>query len=129
MGLFDRMKDAQQQAQGAMQQAGGAGAAAGAMGGDMTAMVEYQQRSQKLAASGVEASGTVNAINNTGQTDPGGSNLVEFSTSISPSGGEQYETTISQWMLPAQLEGIAVGAAVTVKYDPDNPSQALIYGW
>lgn len=32
-------------------------------------------------------------------------------------------------MLPAQLEGLAVGGAITVKYDPDNPQMALIYGW
>ena len=36
---------------------------------------------------------------------------------------------IGQSMLPAQLEGIAEGAAITVAYDPDNPSEALIYGW
>ena len=132
MGLFDRMKDAQQQAQDAMQQAGAAGAAGapGAdMGGDMTGMAEYQQRAQKLHAAGVEAPGTVNAINHTGQTDVGGGQWIEFSVTISPSGGEPYQTTIGQSMLPAQLEGIAEGAAITVKYDPDNPSQALIYGW
>jgi Protein of unknown function (DUF3592) len=133
MGLFDRMKDAQSQAQDAMQQAGGAqqqaGAAGGAMPGDMTAMVEYQQRAQKLQAAGVEAPGTVNAINQTGQTDIGGGQMVEFAVTISPSGGEAYQTTISQSMLPAQLEGISEGAAITVKYDPDNPSKALIYGW
>ena len=132
MGLFDRMKDAQQQAQDAMQQAGGAGAAGAAgagMGGDMTAMAEYQQRAQKLHAAGVEAPGTVNAINHTGQTDMGGGQWIEFTVTIAPSGGEPYQTTIGQSMLPAQLEGIAEGAAITVKYDPDNPSQALIYGW
>ena len=128
MGLFDRMKDAQQQAGDAMQQAGGMGGAAG-MPGDMTAMVEYQQRAQKLQAAGVEAPGTVNAINSTGQTDVGGGQMIEFAVTISPSGGEPYQTTISQSMLPAQLEGIAEGAAITVKFDPDNPSQALIYGW
>jgi hypothetical protein len=130
MGLFDRIKDVQSQAQDAMQQTGGAGGAAGAgMPGDMTAMVEYQQRAQKLQAAGVEAPGTVNAINNTGQTDPGGGQLIEFSVTISPAGGEPYQTTISQSMLPAMLEGISQGAAITVKYDPDDPSQALIYGW
>lgn len=128
MGLFDRMKDAQQQAQDAMQQAGGAGAA-GAAGAGMTGMAEYQQRAQKLHAAGVEAPGTVNAINHTGQTDMGGGQWIDFTVTIAPSGGEPYQTTIGQSMLPAQLEGIAEGAAITVKYDPDNPSQALIYGW
>lgn len=136
MGLFDRIKDAQQQAQDAMQQAGTGGAGDGAaaagmpgMGGDMTAMVEYQQRAQALNASGVEAPGTVNAINPTGQTDMGGGQWVSFDVTISPAGGAPYQTTIGQSMLPAQLEGIAQGAAVTVKYDPNDPSKALIYGW
>ena len=129
MGLFDRIKDAQSQAQDAMQQSGGAGTAAAGMPGDMTGMVEYQQRAQKLQAAGVEAPGTVNAINQTGQTDVGGGQMVEFAVTISPAGGTPYQTTISQSMLPAQMEGIAQGAAITVKYDPDDPSKALIYGW
>lgn len=136
MGLFDRMKDAQQQAQDAMQQAGGTGGGAAAAGGgmpgmpgDMTAMVEYQQRAQKLQAAGVEAPGTVDAINPSGQTDVSGAQFVDFAVTITPAGGAPYQTTISQSMLPAQMEGISQGASITVKYDPDNPSQALIYGW
>jgi hypothetical protein len=129
MGLFDRIKDAQSQAQDAMQQSGGAGTAAAGMPGDMTGMVEYQQRAQKLHASGVEAPATVDSINQTGQTDVGGGQMVEFGVTITPAGGQPYQTTIGQSMLPAQLEGIAQGATVTVKYDPDNPSKALIYGW
>ena len=39
------------------------------------------------------------------------------------------QTTISQSMLPAQLEEIGEGAPITVKYDPDSPTSALIYGW
>jgi hypothetical protein len=129
MGLFDRIKDAQQQAQDAQQQAAGMGGMGGAMAGDMTGMVEYQQRAQKLHAAGVEAPGTVDAIRPTGQTDVGGGQMVEFDVTITPAGGEAYQTTIGQSMLPAQLEGINQGGAVTVKYDPDNPSSALIYGW
>jgi hypothetical protein len=129
MGLFDPIKDAQQQAQDAQQQAAGMGGTGGAMGGDMTGMVEYQQRAQKLHAAGVEAPGTVNAIRPTGQTDMGGGQMIEFDVTITPAGGDAYQTTISQSMLAAQLEGINEGGAITVKYDPDNPSQALIYGW
>jgi Protein of unknown function (DUF3592) len=92
-------------------------------------MVEYQQRAQKLHAAGVEAPGTVNAIRPTGQTDMGGGQMIEFDVTITPAGGDAYQTTISQSMLAAQLEGINEGGAITVKYDPDNPSQALIYGW
>jgi hypothetical protein len=49
--------------------------------------------------------------------------------SIKPSSGDPYQTTIKQSMLPAQMEGIAEGQSITVKYDPDSPTSALIYGW
>jgi hypothetical protein len=132
MGLFDKMKDASQQAQDAMASAGAAQAPPGmpGMGGvDMAAQAAYAQKAQKLQAAGVEASGEVLAIRSTGTTDMGGGQETDFDVTISPAGGQAYQTTVRQSMLPAQLEGIAVGAAITVKYDPDDPSQALIYGW
>ncbi|MDX6650808.1 MAG: hypothetical protein QOJ97_2759 [Solirubrobacteraceae bacterium] len=132
MGLFDKMKDAQQQAQDAMSSAGAAQAPPGmpGMGGvDMAAQAAYAQKAQKLQAAGVEAPGQVLAIRGTGTTDMGGGQETDFDVTISPAGGQAYQTTVRQSMLPAQLEGIAVGAAITVKYDPDDPSQALIYGW
>jgi hypothetical protein len=127
MGFMDKMKGMQQQAQDAMGNTGGMSGAMG--GGDMAAQAAYAQLSQKLAATGVEAPGTVNAIRPTGQTDMGGGQQVEFDVTIAPSGGEPYQATISQSMLPAQLEGISEGGAITVKFDPDNPQMALIYGW
>ena len=133
MGLFDRMKDAQQQAQDAMAAAGAAQAPAGMPGGmdgaAMAAQAAYAQKAQKLHAQGVEAPGQVHAIRPTGQTDMGGGQEVDFDVTITPAGGSPYQTTIRQSMLPAQLEGISEGAAITVKYDPDDASQALIYGW
>jgi hypothetical protein len=132
MGLFDKMKDAQQQAQDAMASSGAAQAPAGmpGMGGvDMAAQAAYAQKAQKLQAAGVEAPGQVLAIRGTATTDMGGGQETDFDVTISPTGGQSYQTTVRQSMLPAQLEGIAVGAAITVKYDPDDPSQALIYGW
>jgi hypothetical protein len=68
-------------------------------------------------------------MQDTGETDPGGSHKIQFAVTIAPSGGEPYEATISQYMLPAQLEGMSEGGAITVKFDPDNPQMALIYGW
>jgi hypothetical protein len=127
MGFMDKMKGMQQQAQDAMSNTGGMQQGMG--GGDTAGQAAYAQLAQKLQAGGVEAPGTVNAIRPTGQTDMGGGQQVEFAVTITPSGGEAYQTTISQSMLPAQLEGIAEGAAITVKYDPDNPQMALIYGW
>ena len=139
MGLFDRMKDAQQQAQDAMAQAGGAqqqvpGGLSGmgdmsSMGGDMAAQAAYAQKAQKLQAQGIEAPGQVHAIRQTGVTDPGGGLQTDFDVTITPAGGAAYQTTIRQSMLPAMLEEISEGAAITVKYDPDDQTQALIYGW
>ena len=127
MGFMDKMKGMQQQAQDAMSNAGGMQQATG--GGDMAAQAAYAQLAQKLGAAGVEAPGTANAIRPTGETDMGGGQKVEFDVTIAPTGGGPYQTTISQSMLPAQLEGISEGGAITVKYDPDNPQMALIYGW
>ena len=128
MGLFKGMKDMQQQAQQAMQQGQGMGAQPG-MGGDMAAQAAYAQTAQKLYASGIEAPGVVHSIRPTGQTDVGGGQQTEFDVSIRPEGGEPYQTTISQSMLPAQLEELSEGATITVRYDPDSPTTALIYGW
>jgi hypothetical protein len=124
LGLFKNMQDMQGKAQDAMANQGGMAGM-----GDMGAQAAYAQLAQKLAASGVEAPGVVHSIRPTGQTDIGGGQQVDFDVSIRPADGDPYQTTISQSMLPAQLEGIAEGAPITVKYDPDAPTSALIYGW
>ncbi len=131
MGLFDRMKDAQQQAQAAMGSAAGAqpGGMPDMAGMDMAAQAAYAQKANKLHTQGIEAAGQLHAIRPTGNTDMGGGREVDFDVTITPSGGDPYQTTIRQFMLPAQLEGISEGAAITVKYDPDDATQALIYGW
>ena len=130
MGFLSRMKDAQQQAQDAMAagSAGGGGASMAGMG-DMQGQAAYAQMAQKLHQQGVEAPGVVHTIRRTGEKEFGGSEKIEFDVSIRPAAGDPYQTTIKQSMLPAQLEGIAEGQAITVKYDPDAPHMALIYGW
>jgi hypothetical protein len=129
VGLFDKMKDAQSQAQEAMASNPGMAQQAHGMGGDMTGQAAYAQMAQKLHASGVEAPGVVHEIRQTGNTDVGGGQEVEFDVSIKPATGDPFQTTIKQSMLPAQMEGISEGQAITVKYDPDSPTSALIYGW
>jgi hypothetical protein len=125
MGLLDRVKNAQQQAAGAM-----AGAGAGASGGgDMAAQMAAAQLANKLGAQGVEASGVIRAVRPTGETDMGGGQRTDVDVTIAPDGGDPYDTTITQSFLAAQLEGLAPGGVVTAKYDPDNPSAALLYGW
>jgi hypothetical protein len=125
LGLFKNIKDMQQQAQESM---GGGQGMQSAMG-DMQAQAAYAQLSQKLNASGVQADGVVPSIRPTGETDMGGSQKVDFDVSIRPEGGDPYQTTIQQYMLPAMLEEIKEGAQISVKYDPDSPTSAMIFGW
>ena len=127
MGLFKGMKDMQEQAKQAAGNAGGMDAAMG--GGDMAGQAAYAQTAQKLAASGIEAPGVIHAITPSGNTEFGGGQQVAFDVTVKPAEGEPYQTTINQSMLPAQMEGISEGQAITVKYDPDSPTSALIYGW
>jgi len=125
MGLLDRVKTAQQQAAGAM--SGGLGGMTG--GGDMAAQAAAAQLANKLGAQGVEAPGVIRAIRPTGETDMGGGQKTEVDVTIAPADGSAYDTTITQSFLAAQLEGLDAGGAITVKYDPDHPTAALIYGW
>jgi uncharacterized protein DUF3592 len=130
MGLMDRMKGAQAQAKEAMGNAGGMGGMMGGMGGmDMGAQAAEAQKMQKIAQAGVEAPGVIHAIRPSGQTEFGGGQKVDFDVSIRPATGDPFQTTITQSMLPAQMEGLSEGQAITVKYDPDAPAVALIYGW
>ena len=127
MGLFKNMKDMQAQAQQA-QQAPGAGQSIPGMG-DMAGVAAQAQLMQKLAQAGVEAPGVIHTMRPTGQTDIGGGQEHQIDVSVRPPGGEPYQTTITQSMLPAQLEGLSEGQAITVKYDPDSPTSAIIYSW
>jgi hypothetical protein len=126
MGLFKNMKDMQSQAQEAM---GSSPGASTGMGGDMTGQAAYAQLAQKLHQSGVESPGVIHSIRPTGQTDMGGGQQVEFDVSIKPASGEPYQATVKQSMLPAQMEDLSEGQSITVKYDPEAPAMALIFGW
>ena len=127
MGLFGQMKD--------MKQAVSAGAGQGLAGmgsfggGDMQGQAASAQLAQKLHHSGVEAPGVIHAIRPSGQVDMGGGQQTEFDVSIKPAEGEPFQTTISQSMLPAQMEDLSEGKSITVKYDPDSPTSALLHSW
>jgi hypothetical protein len=132
MGLFSKAKDAQKQAREAMTGVQGTGMSAGmpGMGGqDMAAMAAQAQMYNKLATAGVEAPGVINGMRPTGAPDLSGGTPHAFDVTITPAGGAPYATTIQQVMLPAQMEGLSDGQAVTVKYDPDNPMAALLHSW
>jgi hypothetical protein len=141
MGLFDKVKGAKQQAADAMANATAMQQAAGAAGGmdmssmaglggqDMAKMAAYSQKVNKIGQVGVEAPGVVHTIRVVGTPDVSGATWHEFDVSIRPEGGEPYQTTIEQSMLPFQMEGLAEGTAIVAKYDPDVPSEAIIHSW
>ncbi len=134
MGLFSKAKDAQKQAQEAMAQygnmGGGAGAAMPGMGGmDMAAMAAESQKINKINQAGIEAPAVIRSIRVVGAPDMSGGSRHNFDVTIAPDGGAPYDTVVDQVMLPAQMETISEGAAVTVKYDPDNPVAAMITSW
>jgi hypothetical protein len=126
MGLFKNARDA-------MQNAGGLGSMGGAAGmqmptGEMPDMA-YVQKVNKIGKSGVPAPAEIKAIRPAGQPDMSGATPHDFDVTVTPEGQSAYETTIHQSMLPTQMQGITVGKAVTVKYDPDNPVDALLSSW
>jgi hypothetical protein len=138
MGLFDKAKAAKQSAADAMAQATGAQGGAGipsmadmpGMGGqDMAAMAAYSAKVNKIAQSGVEAPGVIHSITATGTPDVSGATMHAIAVTYRPEGADPIEATVEQSLLPFQLEGLADGKTVTVKFDPDNPSAAILSSW
>jgi hypothetical protein len=138
MGLFDKIKGANQQASEAMAQAAAMqpGAAQPGMadmpgmgGQDMAAMAAYSAKVNKIAQSGVEAPGVIHSISATGTPDVSGATMHAIAVTVKPAAGAMYETTIEQSLLPFQVEGLSEGLACTVKYDPDNPTAAVLQSW
>jgi hypothetical protein len=136
MGLFGKTKAAHEQAAAAMTGAGSTGGSGGGPAGfglpngnDIAAQAAYAQMANKLSQAGVQAPAVIDDLRPTGQSDISGGQMTEVGVTITPNGGVPYQTTIRQTFLPSQLEGLSPGLAIGIKYDPDNPSAALIYSW
>lgn len=129
MGLFKNARDAMQNA-GGMAGMGGAAGGAGMpnMPTEMPDMA-YVQKVNKIGKSGVPAPAEIKAIRPAGQPDMSGATPHDFDVTVTPEGQSAYDTTIHQSMLATQMQGLSVGKAVTVKYDPDNPADALLSSW
>ena len=127
MGLLDRVKAAQSQAAGAMGSGGGYAGMVSAT--DLGAQAAYAQLVNKLGKVGVQAPGVVDALRPSAQSDMAGAQMTEVDVTITPTGGTPYQATVRQSFLPSQLEGLSQGASIGLKYDPDNPTAAIIYSW
>jgi len=123
MGFMDQYKDMAQQAQ---QAQGGQGAPPGM--DDTAEMMKMAEKYNKLAQSGIERKGKILAGQGTGRTDVGGSLEYEFKVEITPDGGEPYEATIQQFVHPQNVEHFPVGKELTVKVDPEDPTNAVLWG-
>jgi hypothetical protein len=81
----------------------------------------------KINASGVDATATVDSMNEVG-SQLGGGHQIDFELTVHPAGGDDYKVVTSQSMHEQSLAGIAEGGKVQVKVDPDDPQSLLIWG-
>lgn len=143
MGLFKNIKDSKDKAAGLMSQAqeaiqqAGASAAGFDLSGvnmnpsadEIAAQQAEANRVNKIMKQGIEAPAVIKAIRAVGSEQLGGGTPHEFDVTVTPSGASPYDTTVQQSMLAAQMAGLTEGQNVTVKYDPDDPTQALLTNW
>jgi hypothetical protein len=126
MGLMDNIKKAQEMAQQAQQQAGGTPAAGMPDAADM----QYAQLAQKIATSGLPGVATINKIGETGKSDAGVNKQYAIEVSVELKQGDKYDTTVLQNLTDDAINSghYAPGKRFEVKVDPDDTSQALLYG-
>lgn len=125
MGLMDRMKGKMEQAtSGAM---GKAQSMTSGMGmGASPEQIELANRAKKLRDEGIDRPAHIDSMTATGNTDTPGGTEYNINLTISPVGGETYQTTINQYIYPSNP--FTEGENVTVKVDPDDVNVAMIFG-
>jgi hypothetical protein len=131
MGLFGRSKDGRGQSGQASTEGGLAGAlppeAMAHLSPDVQEMIRRRDMAQR-ALSGIEAPAVINSVS-AGEILPGGGSMTVFQVTIAPADGEPYPATIKQAIRPDALDSLAVGDAITVRYDPADRTSALITSW
>jgi hypothetical protein len=121
---MDKYKDMADQAQQQAQQAMGSSAGMG----DAAELMKMQERYNKLAQSGIARKGKILSRRESGRADVGGSPEYEFKVEVSPDGGEPYEATVLQFSHPQNVEHFPEGKELTVKVDPEEPTNAVLWG-
>ena len=83
---------------------------------------------KKINASGLDATATVDSMEEVG-SQIGGGHQIDFKLTVHPpDGGADYALATSQAMHEVSLEGVEQGAEVAVKIDPDDPQSLLVWG-
>jgi len=117
MGFMDKVKKAAESAQAATSKVG-----VGASGDQMA----LANKAKRLADHGIDTPAHIDSMTATGNTDsPGGTEYV-ISLTIKPSSGEPYQATTKQYIYPSAT--FSEGQDVTVKVDPEDSTQVLIFG-
>ena len=126
MGLMDNIKKAQEMAQQAQQGAGAAGTPAMPDAQDM----QYAQLANKIAQGGLPGVATIKSIKETGKTDAGVNKQYAIDVAIELAEGDKYDTTVLQNLTDDAMGSghYEAGKKFEVKVDPDDKSQALLYG-
>jgi hypothetical protein len=121
----DMMRQAQEAAAKMGIQMPGAGAGQAPSMEETAAM---QARAMKLNQSGVETPARIDSLTPTGKVDFGGGKEIAFGVTVSPAGGQPYSTTFTQYMMDSVMAGLAPGASIKVRVDPDDPNSMLFWG-
>ena len=90
------------------------------------AQMQDRDKIARINQAGVETQATVDSMREVG-TQLGGGHQIEFELTVHPAAGEDYRVSCSQSMHEQTLQGVAEGARVTVKVDPEDPQSLL--GW
>jgi hypothetical protein len=81
----------------------------------------------KINASGVDATATVDSMNEVG-SQIGGGHQIDFELTVHPAEGADYKVVTSQSMHEQTLKGVEHGVTVAVKVDADDPQSLLVWG-
>jgi hypothetical protein len=109
MGFLDKLKGTAKQALHPVGQAG------------------ERDKIMRINEAGVETPATVNSMREVG-TQLGGGHQIEFELTVHPVGGEDYLVHLSQSMHEVTLKGVAEGANIIVKVDPEDAQALLVWG-
>lgn len=93
---------------------------------ELPSEIRRANRANRLAKRGIETPAHIDAVAETGNTDASGSREYEFALTVSPGGGESYAASTRQYIHPSA--SFAAGQDVTVKIDPDDPGEVILWG-
>lgn len=89
--------------------------------------MKERDKIQKINAAGIDATATVDSMQEVG-SQLGGGHQIDFQLTVHPADGADYRVVTSQSMHEQTLKGVEEGATVAVKVDPDDPQSVLVWG-